>query len=65
MKEIAKIEKSKDEVVVLVDRGEGYYERFVTWIQDTKGNNFWGHYFTDPLLARVDFADRAGINGNR
>jgi len=47
--------------VILVEKDSPgrYGTEFVTWIQDEKGNRFWGHYFGDDReVAEVDFEDR-------
>jgi hypothetical protein len=50
--------------IVLVDRGEFTYQRFVTWEAplDRDSEGFWGHYHEDLLLAQLDFLMRSGWN---
>lgn len=48
--------------VVLVDRGEGAYQRYVTaWYRLGEGEWSSGHYFAGKEHALLDFVKRAGI----
>lgn len=57
------LKKSADEAVILVDRGEGTYDRWVTGIIRGDDPNpaewFWGHYFNSYDRAVRDLLIRA------
>ena len=45
--------------IILVDRGEGAYQRYVTALQFEGDDGWaWGHYFDDELEANHDFSKR-------
>ena len=55
----------EDGYVVLVEKYEPATEgvpvdvkEWITWLQDSKGSRYWGHYFVDKEEAEDDFASR-------
>jgi hypothetical protein len=54
----------RETIIVLVDRGPGTFERFVTGrvnaLTDTEW--FWGHYFDDYGSAVRDMSDRVVLS---
>lgn len=62
---IAKRGNTYGEKVVLVERtfSDKYpdFKEWVTWVEDSRGNRFWGHYFFDQDDAYADYAIRIGL----
>jgi hypothetical protein len=57
---LARKPKPRDEgaEIILADTGPDEYQRWVTWVMDTEGHCFWGHYYEELPDATRDYEAR-------